>query len=243
MNKAVILLSGGLDSAVCAVYAHRKYDEVHAIHFQYGQKHSKEHKSAHDIATIFNFQMTVVQVPLGLCKSAITSPDIEVDAKDDTGQDMAFLPGRNMVFLSLAAAYAWSIDADNLVIGVSEIAERPFADCTYAAMRSIENALRIANPAQESPIDLIGSDAYNIENNAVRATAVSPRRPISIDAPLQFLSKQETIEFGARYPSGLKAMALSWSCYKGGDEPCGECRACLGRISGFLNSRHEDLAL
>jgi 7-cyano-7-deazaguanine synthase len=210
--KAVILLSGGLDSTTAAAVAKAEGYELYAISFSYGQRHLKEIEAAREVGESLGIAGHVV-VDLDLRKwggSALTD-DIAVPL-DRSAPDMSsgvpatYVPARNTIFLSLALGYAEVIGADTLVIGVNQLDYSGYPDCREEYLQAFEQMANLATKA-----------------------AAEGRR-FRIYAPLLHLTKAEIIKRGL----GLGVdYSLTWSCYLGLEVPCGRCDSCILRAEGF----------
>ncbi|MGQ1786233.1 MULTISPECIES: 7-cyano-7-deazaguanine synthase QueC [unclassified Saccharicrinis] len=222
MNKAVVLLSGGMDSAV-ALYLAKSigYDEVHALSFDYGQRHETELNHAKAIAEKAGVAAhKIVTLNLGdFGGSSLTDKNIEVEDGDVTRTDIpvTYVPARNMVFLSIAASYAESIDAQNIYIGVSQVDYSGYVDCRQEFI-----------------------DAMEIAINKGTVMGAEEGKPITIHAPFVNKTKAEEIKLGMELGVDF---GLTWSCYRGGEKPCGTCDSCLLRAKAFEEAGYEDAAL
>ena len=211
---AVILLSGGLDSATCLAVARGAGRECHAISFDYGQRHRAELTRARRIAKALGAAShRVVKLDLAAFGgSALTDPGIAVP-KGRSAARMAreipvtYVPARNTVMLALALAHAETIGAEDVFLGVNAIDYSGYPDCRPAFLRAFERLARVATKAG------VGG------------------RPLRIHAPLLRLSKAGIVRLGTRLgvPYGL-----TQSCYdpvRG--RACGRCDACVLRRKGF----------
>lgn len=212
-EKAVILLSGGLDSTTCLAVAKRQQFDCHTLSFDYEQRHGVELLAAKRIAEWFEVtQHRTVSVDLGqFGGSALTDFSIEVpDSQMHQQEDipLTYVPARNTIFLSMALAYAEVIGANNLFIGVSSIDYSNYPDCRKPYIQAFE---RMANLATRAGI--------NGEHLTIRT-------------PLIELSKAETIHLGLE--CGVD-YALTVSCYQLNAqlEACGRCDSCYLRQKGF----------
>ncbi|HET7626876.1 MAG TPA: 7-cyano-7-deazaguanine synthase QueC [Bacillales bacterium] len=209
-KKAVMVLSGGLDSTTCMGIAKEQGYELYPITFQYGQRHDREVEQAKKIAVHFgakDHRIVDVGFFAEIGGSALTDASIAV-RKDGAGDDIpsTYVPARNMIFLSLASAYAEVIGAEKVFIGVSAVDYSGYPDCRPEFIESMESTVRLATKAGVTG------------------------KAIEIETPLIRLTKKETVEIGLR----LKVpYHLTTSCYLGGDEACGECDSCRLRIKGF----------
>ncbi len=214
-RPAVVLLSGGLDSATVLAIAQADGYAVHAISFRYGQRHQVELQRAADLAHHARVVGHVV-IDIDLAKfggSALTS-DIAVPKHDSADQigtaiPVTYVPARNTVFLSLALAYAESINASDIFLGVNALDYSGYPDCRPEYIAAFE---RLANLATKS--------------------AVEGSQSIKIHTPLIELTKAQIIEWGLRL--GVDYARTS-SCYDPlpDGKPCQHCDSCLLRMRGF----------
>ncbi len=215
-RKAVVLLSGGLDSSTVLAYAISKGYDVHAISFDYGQRHSREMKSSEDLAKYYGVDRKIVHVDLrSIGKSALTD-DIEVPTRSlESISDeipVTYVPARNTIFLAIAAAYAESIGSTDIFIGANAIDYSGYPDCRPEYFNAMENALSLG-------------------------TEIGLKHGMHINVPLQYLTKGEIITLGMKLGVPYR---LTWSCYRGGDKACGECDSCQLRLKGFMEAGLED---
>jgi len=210
-NKALVVLSGGQDSTTCLYWALENFEEVHALTFSYGQRHIIEIDSAKQIAALAKVKHDTIELGAVFAKlSSLTDDSQEIPAgteSTDGALPSTFVPGRNILFLSLAASRAYVNDCDTIVIGVSQEDFAGYPDCREDFITSMETA--VSN----------GLD-----------------RQIRIAAPLMHLSKKETVELAVSLPGCLDALSLSTTCYNGVVPPCTECNACLLRAKGFAQA-------
>mgnify|MGYP001824009807 CR=1 FL=1 len=206
-QKALVLLSGGQDSTTCLYWAIDRFgnDNVSAISFDYGQRHRIELECAERIAGAAGVAHTCLPIDTfaALGGDALTDHSVNVPVDDEEGLPSTFVPGRNLVFLTYAAAYAWQRNIGNIVTGVAQTDYSGYPDCRERTIDALQKAIRLG----------MESDVH-------------------IHTPLMFLSKKETVEL-ARDLGALEAMALTHTCYNGKRPPCGECAACRLRARGF----------
>lgn len=221
MSKAIVLLSGGLDSAVALAVAQRDGHEVTALSFDYGQKHSKELECARAVARHAGVEShKIVRLNLGewggstLTDKSRTIEDGNADREDipDT-----YVPARNMVFLSVAASVAEAIGAEHIYIGVSQVDYSGYVDCRQVFIEAMEKAINLGT--------VMGAEKG---------------RPIKIHAPFEKMTKAEEIRLGLELGVDF---SLTWSCYRGGEKPCGTCDSCLLRARAFAEVGIADPAL
>lgn len=225
MSKpAVVLLSGGLDSATCLAIARRDGFEPHAISFRYGQRHNYELQCAQAVAAQLGVAKHIV-VDIDLAQfggSALTSP-IDVpkhESADQIGDQIpvTYVPARNTVFLSLALAWAETLDARDLFIGVNALDYSGYPDCRPAF---IEQFQKLANLATKVGVESDGC-------------------AIQIHAPLIDMTKAQIIATGLELNVDY---SLTQSCYDPQQNlSCGRCDACLLRLKGFRDNQLTDPA-
>lgn len=145
-RKAVVLLSGGQDSTTCLFWALREFDEVLAIGFDYGQKHLKEIEQASMIAEKAKVPYKVFDLRGVFEGSSLVDHLMDVNSAHEKNPDLpsSFTPGRNMVFLSIAAGYAYNNDAENIVTGVCQTDFSGYPDCRQEFVVSMQNTARLA---------------------------------------------------------------------------------------------------
>lgn len=209
--KAVILLSGGLDSTVCMAYAKDKGYELYPISFNYHQRHSIELESARKVAQFYQVaRHIVIETNMNdIGGSALTDTSIEVPDGDMDSKEIpvTYVPARNLIFLSYALSYAEAIGAERILIGVNALDYSGYPDCRPAFVEKFQE----------------------VANYATKAT-VADHKEILIETPLLNLSKKEIVELGTRLGAPLH---VSHSCYRGGEKACGVCDSCKLRLKGF----------
>ena len=212
-NKAVILLSGGLDSTTCLAIAKNQGFDLNALTFNYGQRHDFELKSAQKIVDHFQIKNhSVVNIDLAQFGGSALTDEIDVP-KDRSESEMTdipltYVPARNTVFLSLALAWAETINAFNIFIGVNVLDYSGYPDCRPEYIAAFEKTANLATKA-----------------------GVSGER-FKIHTPLINMKKSEIILNGLKLGVDY---SLTSSCYdplKNGT-PCGHCDACILRLKGF----------
>lgn len=221
MQKAVILLSGGLDSAVALWLAKSEGYELYTLSFNYGQRHNRELEAASKLASLAGVTSHhVVNLNLDLWGgSSLTDKNMAVEDGDVNRTDIpvTYVPARNMVFLSVAASFAEAIGARNIFIGVSEVDYSGYVDCREEFIKSMETAI----------------------NKGTVMGAIN-NQPISVHAPFIYKTKTEEIKLGMQLGVPFKE---TWSCYRGGAKPCGTCDSCLLRAKAFKEAGFKDPAL
>jgi len=215
-QKVLVVLSGGQDSTTCLYWAIDRYGlaAVDTVTFDYGQRHRVELECAAKVAEFAGVSNTCLPIDTlaALGGDALTDPDIDVDSEmdADTGLPNTFVPGRNLIFLTYAAAFAYRRDIQNLVTGVAETDYSGYPDCREETIIALQQALRLGMESE-----------------------------VTIYTPLMHLSKKKTVEL-ARDLGGLPAMAYTHTCYNGERPPCGQCPACVLRAKGFAEAGVND---
>jgi 7-cyano-7-deazaguanine synthase len=210
-EKALVILSGGQDSTTCVFWAIDRFGRqaVETLTFDYGQRHRIELTAAAAVAAHAGVRNTVLPIDTfdKIGGSALTDESVDVPrAVVGDGLPATFVPGRNIIFLTFAAAYAWRHGIDNLVAGVAQTDYSGYPDCRRATIDALEQTL-----------------------------ALGLERRITIHTPLMYLSKKETVLL-ARELNAVDALALTHTCYNGDRPPCGECAACILRARGFAEA-------
>lgn len=219
MKKAIVLLSGGLDSTTALYLAKSEgFGEIYALTFEYGQKHDRELRAAREVACAAGVkEHKFVKLLLNQWDGcSLTDPKMEVpdgDLRRDTVPD-TYVPARNMVFLSVAASYADALGVEDIYIGVSEVDYSGYVDCREEFIRSMERTINLGT--------VLGAERG---------------RHITIHAPFMHMAKADEIRLGARLGVDY---GLTWTCYRGGDRPCGTCDSCLLRAKAFAEAGMED---
>ncbi|MFO1393482.1 MAG: 7-cyano-7-deazaguanine synthase QueC [Steroidobacteraceae bacterium] len=210
-RAAVVLVSGGLDSATCLAIARAEGFRCHALSFAYGQRHEAELEAADRVARALGAaQHRVMHIDLAMFGgSALTDSSIAVPESPGDGIPVTYVPARNTVFLSLALAWAEVLGAQDIFIGVNAVDYSGYPDCRPEFIAAFE---RLANLATRS---------------GVEGTA-----PVRIRTPLISLSKAEIIRRGLSLGVDF---GLTVSCYQADDEgrACGRCDSCRLRREGF----------
>lgn len=219
MKKAIVLLSGGLDSTTALYLAKSQgFDELYAITFLYGQKHDKELKSAQAVAkTVGVKEHKIVNLLLNQWHGcSLTDPDMDVKDGNAERQDIpdTYVPARNMVFLSVAASWADALDITDIFIGVSEVDYSGYVDCREEFIKAMEQAVNLGT--------VLGAEK---------------KQHITIHAPFMHMTKADEVKLGERLGVDF---GLTWTCYRGGDKPCGTCDSCLLRAKAFAEAGVED---
>lgn len=211
MDKAVVLLSGGLDSCTCMAVAHDKGYELYPISFNYHQRHSIELEGAKKIAEYYkSAKHLIIETNMDVIGgSALTDNNIVVPEGDVNRHNVppTYVPARNMIFLAYAMGYAEVVGASHVYIGVNSVDYSGYPDCRPEFIERFQN----------------------LADYATTATAVNGKK-ITIETPLQYLSKKEIVKLGVKLSAPLK---YTHSCYNGGEKACGVCDSCKLRLKGF----------
>ncbi|AAU28933.1 TPA: 7-cyano-7-deazaguanine synthase QueC [Legionella pneumophila] len=218
MKKAVVLLSGGLDSTTCLALAKSQGFACYALSFSYGQRHSAELCAATRIAKHMGAaDHKIVTLDIALFGgSALTDASIEVpEFKESPEIPVTYVPARNTIFLAMALGYAESIGARDIFIGASSVDYSHYPDCRPEFIESFQS---LANLATKAGIE---GDRF------------------TINAPLQYLSKVQTIQLGTELGVDY---GLTVSCYQANEagEACGQCDSCTFRKRGFKSAGVDD---
>jgi 7-cyano-7-deazaguanine synthase len=206
-EKALIVFSGGLDSTTCLFWAIKKFGRknVSAITFDYGQRHCTELTSARRIAQLCRVPLIVSRIRTfrELGGNSLTGKIAVPLKKAGRGLPSTFVPGRNIIFMAFAAAYAYRAGVRHLVAGVCEADFTGYPDCRESTMRALERTLRLGMA-----------------------------HPFKIHTPLIRKTKAASVRL-ARSLGAFGALAMSHTCYNGRVPPCGKCMACRQRAAAF----------
>ncbi|WP_347253124.1 7-cyano-7-deazaguanine synthase QueC [Leminorella grimontii] len=219
MKRAIVVFSGGQDSTTCLIQAMANFDEVHCVTFDYGQRHQAEIDCAKILAKRLGAAAhKVMDVTLlnELAISSLTRDNIPVPTQVENGIPNTFVPGRNILFLTLAGIYAYQVKAQAVITGVCETDFSGYPDCRDEFVKALNHALRL------------GMD-YSLE----------------LVTPLMWLNKAETWALADYYDRLELVRQHTLTCYNGiqGDG-CGECPACRLRANGlnqYLENRPQIL--
>ncbi|MBN1794742.1 MAG: 7-cyano-7-deazaguanine synthase QueC [Candidatus Omnitrophica bacterium] len=216
MHKAVILLSGGLDSATTLYIAREEGYRCYCLTFSYGQRHDRELAAARAIAEHAGVPIEIITIALPWGGSVLLdkNTDLPTDRADcPRSIPPTYVPARNTIFLSFAASFAEAIGADAIFIGANQIDYSGYPDCRSGYFDVWQELLRFGTKA--------GTEGHV---------------PVIV-APLLYMTKENIIARGSEL--GVP-FALTWSCYRGGQHPCGECDSCRFRAMGFARAGRED---
>lgn len=218
-TRAVVLLSGGLDSSTALAIAASKGRETFALTVDYGQRHRKEVDAARKVAKHFGVKHKVLDIDLAqIGGSALTDKRIPIPERRSTqemekGVPTTYVPARNTILLGLALAYAESLDADEIYIAANYIDASGYPDTRpefYGAFREVAR---------------LGTKR-GVEG-----------RPIHVHTPLIRMTKADIVRTGTRLGVPFH---LTWSCYHGRAKACGVCDSCQLRLKGFREAGLED---
>jgi 7-cyano-7-deazaguanine synthase len=214
-KKAVVLLSGGLDSATVLYHAKLKGYKLYAISFDYGQRHKRELLSAKKLAHINNAKICIMKISFPWKGSSLLGKKSELPKGCIERESIpsTYVPARNIVFLSFALSYAEVIGSDKIFIGANQIDYSNYPDCRKDFLH-----------------------AFNAMIKKGTKTGLSGKS-ISIEAPLIRMKKSDIIIKASNMGVPFK---YTWSCYKGDKYPCGKCDSCVIREKGFRESGIED---
>lgn len=220
-ERAVVLLSGGLDSTVSLWWAINRGWRCTALGFDYGQRHHREMSHAKKIARLAKVPYQVVRFQLPWSKSSLTNrraslPHRSVE-KIPAHIPSTYVPGRNTLFLSFAMSLADETRAAKIVIGANAIDYSGYPDCRGPYLHAFEQVARQGTR--------LGTEL---------------KKRIKVEAPLLKLTKAEIVQLGIQLKAPLQ---LTWSCYQGGERPCGHCDSCVLRAKGFADVDVVDPAL
>ena len=212
-KKAIILLSGGLDSATSLAIAKKEKYDCYALSVNYHQRHNYELVAAKNIADFFSVKdLKEVEIDLSwLQNSALTNKSLNIPENPSTGIPVTYVPARNTIMMSLAMAWAESIDCTNIFIGVNAVDYSGYPDCREEYIKSFQNMANLATKKA-------------VEGDLIK-----------IHTPLINLSKKEIIQKGVELGVDY---SLTVSCYQVTSDglACGKCDSCRLRKAGFKDA-------
>jgi 7-cyano-7-deazaguanine synthase len=217
-RRAVVLLSGGLDSAVTLYYAKNEGYDCHCLNFDYGQRHGAETESARSIARLAGARLRTLMLDLDWKGSSLLDPAATLPRRRSPeeirrgGTPSTYVPGRNTIFLSIAASFAEAIGAGDIFIGAHSEDSSGYPDCGAGYLELFDAVIRAGTKA-------------GIEGR------------LRVRSPLIALGKAQIIGLGRRLGVPFE---MTVSCYAGGGAPCGECDSCVLRAKGFKEAGVED---
>lgn len=217
-RQAIVLLSGGLDSATTLYLARRKGYQAHCLSFEYGQRHHRELRSARLLAKAVLSPLEVIRISLPWKGSSLLDlgraiPRYHDRARREKSIPSTYVPARNTIFLSFALSYAETIGAKSIFIGANAIDYSGYPDCRPEYFKAFDHLARLATRS-------------GVE-----------QKTIKVCAPLIGMTKAQIIRLGAKLGVPYH---LSWSCYRGAKEPCGYCDSCVLRAKGFREAGLKD---
>ena len=222
-RRAVLLLSGGMDSATTGAIAREEGFQLFALSFRYGQRHALELEAARQVAAALGVvRHAILDIDLGVFGGSALTAGIEVPkdrpiAEMDAAIPVTYVPARNTIFLSLALGWAETLDASDLFIGANAIDYSGYPDCRPEFLRAFEAMARLGTK--------MGTEG----------------RAITIHAPLIEMTKARIVQKGRELGVDF---SLTRTCYDPNDrgEACGRCDACLLRLKGFAEAGMSDPA-
>jgi len=211
--KSILILSGGLDSSICAYILKNEKKNIYCLTFDYNQVARKELISAAQIAELIGaIEHKVLKIDLNqICNSKLI---IENNILASSKHISTYVPARNIIFLAFAAAYAETIGANEIVIGTDQIDGGLYADCRLDFMTAFEKAIAL------------GCNAYADKKN-----------DIHIYLPLVYKRKEENLMEGIKLGVPFEK---TWSCYENYELHCGKCRNCNDRRNAFKLAKMHD---
>ncbi|MBT6033713.1 MAG: 7-cyano-7-deazaguanine synthase QueC [Kordiimonadaceae bacterium] len=221
-KKAVVLLSGGLDSSTCVAIAQSEGFEVYGLSFRYGQRDTHELDAAERVAKAMDLKRhVIIDIDLRAFGGSALTADIDVPkgrSEDEMEEEIpvTYVPARNTIFLSFALAYAETLKSDDIFIGVNALDYSGYPDCRPEYIASFQNMARLATKV-------------GVENE----------QGVRIKTPLIDLTKAEIIKTGIELGVDY---GLTTSCYDPDDKgvACGQCDSCLLRLKGFMEAGRND---
>jgi 7-cyano-7-deazaguanine synthase len=217
LSKALVIFSGGQDSTTCLFWARERYEQLYSLTFDYNQRHRREIESAQRIASMAGVANEVLHMGAIFAGLSPLTNDQETVAQYQSPADLpgglekTFVPGRNILFLCVAANRAYVLGCDDVIIGVSEEDFGGYPDCRLDFIKKMESALTA------------GLD-----------------RQLNLVTPLITLNKAKTVDLALSLPGCMEALSFSTTCYNGTMPPCGTCHSCLLRQKGFAEAGVDD---
>jgi len=213
-SGALVVLSGGQDSTTCLYWAIDRFgrDNVEAVTFDYGQRHRIELECARQVAQGAGVRQTELPIDTFAALGGNSLTDAEIEVAEGASGELpnTFVPGRNLVFLTFAAAYAWQRGMADIVTGVAQTDYSGYPDCRRETIESLSSTLKLGM-----------------------------EREFVIHTPLMNLSKKETVLLAQKL-GAIDAMSQTHTCYEGKRPPCGQCPACVLRAKGFAEAGISD---
>jgi len=221
-RTAVVLLSGGLDSTTALYWAMRRGYRPAALSVRYGQRHARELAAARAVARRAGAPLHEVSLALpwlggsSLTNKRLTLPAVPLTRIGRGGIPSTYVPGRNTIFLALAASLADASGAEAIVIGANALDYSGYPDCRPPFLNAFSKVAKLGTKR--------GAED----------------KPLRVLAPLLRLDKKSIVRLARRLRAPLE---LTWSCYAGAARPCGRCDSCQLRAKGFREAGAEDPAL
>ncbi|MBN1872583.1 MAG: 7-cyano-7-deazaguanine synthase QueC [Candidatus Omnitrophica bacterium] len=217
-KKAIVLLSGGVDSATTLYLAKKRGFECHCLIFDYNQRHKKELECARRIAETAKCEYEIMKINFPWNASSLLNKDAQIPKgrfREGMNKDIpsTYVPARNTIFVSLAAGWAEAIGADRVFIGANAVDYSGYPDCRPGYLDTFNRLLK------EGTKRGVSGESFKVE------------------APLIDKSKSEIITMGMRMKVPYE---LTWSCYEGGEYPCMKCDSCMIRAKGFRRAGADD---
>lgn len=217
MKKAIVLLSGGLDSATTLYIAKKQGFKCFCLIFDYGQRHKREIESAKAIAQSADCKWQIVKISLPWKGSALLNKKAKLRISDyrlPITIPTTYVPGRNIIFLSFALSFAEAIKAEAIFIGAHIQDYSGYPDCRPEFYRAFKKLIDLGTKS-------------GVEG-----------KKIKVLTPLIKQTKAGIIKMGVRLGVPFN---LTWSCYQGGKRPCGKCDSCYFRAKGFQEAGIRDV--
>lgn len=216
-----MLLSGGLDSATVLYWALAQGYRIRALAFEYGQRHRREVASARALCRRAKVPLQLVSIKLPWGGSSLLDKKSPLPGVKDPGKigkeiPSTYVPGRNTLFLGYGLSFAEADGARAVMIGANALDYSGYPDCRPDFIAAMSKVFKLGTRAGRQG------------------------RPIKIAAPLLKMTKSQIIKLGIKLDVPYE---LTWSCYKGGQKPCGTCDSCLLRARGFSQAGKKDPAL
>lgn len=200
--RSVVLLSGGIDSTLALAKAVETQDEVWTLTVDYGQRHNREIRAAHEIARHYGVPNTVASITGAVFAGSALTDDIDVPEEHAEAPDETFVPGRNTVLVSLAVSYAESLGGGCVVIGANADDADGYPDCRRKFLESFRDTISVGTNGR-----------------------------VWLHAPLLSMTKADIVRECRLLGAPID---LTWSCYRGEEQPCQRCEACKSRQEAML---------
>ncbi|HLU70078.1 MAG TPA: 7-cyano-7-deazaguanine synthase QueC [Fibrobacteria bacterium] len=222
-RTALVVFSGGQDSTTCLHWALRTFSAVETVFFDYGQRHACEERAAQVITWKLGVPLRRFKVDFfrELGGNSLTDAAMDIDAAGESALPNTFVPGRNLLFLTQAAAYAYTRGIRDVVTGVCQTDYSGYPDCRHDTIRALQRSLHLGLGWPERHRS---ADGRSGRGGAFR-----------IHTPLMFRTKAGSVALAQRW-GALDSLAFSHTCYEGAFPPCGRCPACVLRAKGFAEA-------